>query len=262
MKYKFIDSDGAEYEVNGVLTPKIQAGSLSRSSESYSFEQKIIERSFLPGAAKVGEARLESRGFSFTLEFAAETDALFDAYLNELLLWVEKTVTIVETDNSKMTSVTVQNLNVTYDSGSIKRSGDMTIDFLMLDGFWTDTTPIESNHSLSIGVNNIPVTNSGFLPVYPLLTFDVPAAAPQLDIYIDETKEGLQLVDDTLGTLALNELIIDCVNGSLTIEEFDRSQSITNRTGYFPIPVGDYTLVIDTPVACDLALSFFRRYYS
>jgi len=262
MEYKFIDIDDNSFEVNGTLTPSIPRGSFSRSSENYSFEQKIIERSFLPGAAQVGNARLESRGLSFNQNFAFSTDSDYDDFLNEFILWAEKTVVVKDITNDRETKVAVLDLSVDYDKGSIKRSGEISIKFSMLDSFWTDSTATILNESLSIGINNIAITNDGFLLTYPLLTFDVPNPAASLDIFIDETKEGLQLIDPTLGNPTLEDLIIDCVSGSLTIAGFDRTQNITDRTGYFPFPIGSSTLVIDIPVAADVTIKFFKRYYS
>lgn len=261
MEYQLIDSNGNTYSLNGSLVPSVSGRSMARASDIFLFEQKIVERSFLPGAAKVGDPRIQSRGFVFNSDFAFQTDATFDAYMNELLSELGKASVLRDLTNEKDTKIAITEMTIEYQPGSIKRSGVVRITMTMLDAFWTSTAPVTTTEALSIGENSIAINNTGFLKTYPLLTFTVPNPAESLDIFIDETKEGLQLLDDTLGNVTLTELIIDCVNGSLTIAGFDRTQNITDRTGYFPFPIGESTLIIDIPVAASVEISYYKRFY-
>jgi len=249
------------FELNGDLTPSISRGSFARGSEEINFEQKLITRSFLSGSAKVGEARLQSRQMVFNQEFALTSDQSYDDYVNELINKAAEATYIRDTTNNKQTKIAVLNMSIPYDVGSIKRSGSISIKLEMLNAFWEDVDPTILTKFFSSVTDSIIVDNEGFLLAYPKLTFDIQDPAAQLDIFVDETKEGLQLVDSTLGTPTLTELIIDCVNGTLTIAGFDRTQNITDRTGYFPFQLGNNTLIIESPVDGKVDIEFVKRYY-
>jgi hypothetical protein len=210
----------------------------------------------------VGSTRLESRELEFILDFAFTTDAEYDDYINGLLLVLSNIKLLQDITNSKETQVTLEKLKVSPEDGAVKRTGTISISFIMLDSFWRDSVATEISATLPAGVNEIALSNTGFMEAYPYMELLFDSSAPQIDIYIDETKEGLQLIDATLGTSTLERLIIDCENGTLTIAGFDRTQNISDRTGYFPIPVGASTLVIDTPALVLLTLTYKKRYYS
>lgn len=247
------------YELNGTLTPTIPRGSFSRGTENITFQQKIIERSFLPGSVKIGDPRLQSRPMVFNQDFAFKTDADYDSFMNELIRNAQIANYIRDLTNEKQAQVALIDLSIPYDPGSIKRSGTASMKMEMIGAFWESVEDVESVHYLYAGTNTIIINNEGSMLTYPRFVFDVPTPASQFDIYVDETKEGLQLVDPTLGTPTLTELIIDCSEGILTIAGFDRTQNITDRTGYFPFQVGNNTLIVETPVDCRVEISFKKR---
>jgi len=261
IEYEIYDENDVAESLNGVLVPAISRGSLKAGSEMIGFEQKIVEKTFLSGATLVGNSRLMSREMIFVQDFVFTEDDTFDSYFNNIIQKWRGAVKLRDKTNQKETDIALMNLEIPYDNGAFKRSGSFRVKIKMLNAYWTAVNPVTSSHALTTGINNIPITNSGNLVTYPSFVFDVPNPADQLDIYIDETKEGLQLVDDTLGTPTLTELLIDCALGTLTIGGFDRTQNITDRTGYFPFQIGDNTLVIDIPVDADVDIEFYERYY-
>jgi hypothetical protein len=262
IEYEFLDSDSNAYKPNGTGVSTIVKKSFTLGGEQFSFEQKIVEKSFLPGASKVGDARVASRSIMFELDFAFDNDSDYNDFLNNLLFWLKKTVIIKDLTNEVQCRVAATEASAEFEDGSLKRSGTISMSFLMLDSFWFDLTATESVHELSSGTTNIAITNSGYLKTYPIFTIDVDTPCSQLDMFIVENKEGIQVIDSSLGTPALNEMIVNCVEGTLTIGDIDRTQSITDRTGYFPFPVGSSTLRVIAPVALDLTISYFRRYYT
>jgi hypothetical protein len=262
VKYKLIDIDDNDYDLNdGVLIPSTVRGSLSNSKDSYNFEQQILKRSFLPGSEVVGTVRIEAKKMSYTASFHTQDDADHDAYLNELLFWLKKAVIIKDVTNDKQAQVAILKLGIEYDKGSVKRSGEINITLQLLDGFWTSSTPVTVTQSVGAGTTSIALVNDGWLEAYPQITVAVPSYCNLLDLYIDETKEGLQLEDSTFGQITLREVAIDCQEGTLSITTFDRSQNIVDGTGYFPIPIGNSTFVIVTPVAADIVIAFNERHY-
>lgn len=262
IKYSLVLSDNTLYELNGTLIPYVMRNSLSRGAESITFEQKLVSRTFLPGTAKIGSIRLESRQFVFNQSWAFETDGAFDTYVNTLISKFVDAVKIRDTTNGKEAKIAFLDISIPYDQGSEKRSGDISIKIELTDSFWTSVTPISTGTvALDAGINEIVVDNSGYMLAYPKLTFNFPALCGQLDVYVDETKEGLQLIDPTLGSATLNDLIIDCAEGSLTIAGFDRTQNISDRTGYFPLQIGENTIIVDAESSGSVIIEFYERFF-
>lgn len=261
MIYKLLDADNNVYELNGSTTPSVIRGSISRGLDSYTFKQEVVERSFLPGSIIVGTPRILSRDFSFESSFSFQTDLEFDTYINGLISFLERATLLQDVTNNKQCAIAVNSINAVYDKGCIKRCGTINIVVKILDGFWTDIIATTINQSLIVGNNNIIINNTGYLSTYGEITIIVNDLCPQIDLYIDETKEGLQLVDNTLGTPLLSTLKIDNKSGSLTIQDFNRSQSIVDGTGYFSFPIGSNTLVVEIPVSGNIQIEYHRRYF-
>lgn len=261
--YKLIDADGNGYELNGISVPAPTKGSMSPGGDEFSFDQDLIERTFLPGALKVGKGRLESRSYEFKAEFAFQTDSEYNTYINNLVFWLNKTDVLQDVTNERRADVVITEMDVSHEEGTFKRSGTISIEFALISGYWESDSETSQVVALSSGVNNVALTNNGFLEAFPELSFTFSdVTIDQLDIYIDETKQGLQLKDPTLGSVGFNDLVIDCRVGTLQVEDFDRSQYITEGTGYFSIPVGNNTLVVETPDIGDLTIKYRERYYT
>lgn len=261
MKYLLIDIDDNEYELNGELVPSVIGNSLSYSSDEVSFVQEVIEKSFLPGSAIVGTSRVEARSLEFIATFTFTSDEEYDTYFNSLLYEVGKTIKIKDVKGDKETKIAVSAINIEFDNGCLKRSGTYILNLLQLDGYWEDSTPTIATTTVGVGLGSLAISNTGFLPTYCKISIEVYDKCDELDLYLDENKEGLQLIDESFGTATLDQLEIDNEQGTLTITDFDRSQNITPGSGYFAFPVGDSTLIIETLAALEITVSYKMRYF-
>lgn len=262
-EYALRDEDANELVLNDSSISQPARGSLMLGDDTFEYENRIVENSALPGSVKLGKTRLRQRELIVRFSRADDVEADFRAADNALLAFLEKTVLLVDKTNSLKVRVAPSDYRLKYDDAARYHSADNEIRLILLDPFWEALTEDNVSSSLSTGVNTIPLTNNGFLATPPRLEFTAPGTdnIAQLQIYIDQTKEGIQIDDSLFGTIGYDELIVDCKEGTLTLEGFDRTQSILPGTGFFTIPVGASSLKIDASDDVDLELYFSKRYF-
>lgn len=237
-------------------------GSLTFEKEKFVFENKIVESSSLHGAVKLGKTRIGSR--EITLNFSqalGENVSNFRFAENSLLDALYKAIYLIDKINEMRIPIAILNYNLDYDKGAHKASSDNEISIRLLKPFWEKTTPINRTESLIIDINEIEINNLGSVEVPPIITFEAIVAVAQIQMYIDETKEGIQINDALFGTIEYQTLIIDCKNGTVKIGDLDRTNNILTGTGYFQFPIGVFTLKIIPTTACDITIEWNERYY-
>lgn len=237
--------------------------SMTLGGDEFEFENKVEENSALPGAVQLGTRRLKARQVTLTFVRAVgESQTDYKALENELLEFLQNTKYLVDVTNDRQVPVAVDTYSLGYDSGAYALSSNNEIVFTLLEPFWTDITKSTvTEASLIIGINEIAIATIGNVSVPPILTFTTAIAVTELQIYIDETKEGIQINDALFGTGSYLELIIDCINGTITLGTLNRINSVLPGTGYYTFPTGSSTLIIVPTAACGVTIDWYERYY-
>jgi len=261
IEYILQDINEVEYELSGSGIDQPAKGSITFESEEFLFESKDIENSSLPGAVKLGKTRLQSRNVSIDLIRAHPDSADWRDAENELIKALNSAYYLIDNTNSRRVRVDIQSIDINYESGAHKKHSSTRARLKLLNPFWENTTQDSQDETLTVTTNEISINNQGVLIVYPVLTFVAASAVASIEIFVDETQEGILIEDSIFGTTGFLTMVCDCEKGTLKIGDLDRSISIAGGTGYFPLPIGLSTLKVTPNVGCDLNIQFRQRQY-
>lgn len=265
IEYALKDIDGNEYVLNDATITAPAKGSLSFENEMFSFENKVVESSALHGAVKLGKTRIASREiylrFSRALGETVASAAAYRTAENALLQAILTTVYLVDKTHNMQIPVAITDYNLTYDKGAHKLSSDNEILIQLLKPFWEEITVSNEGVDLIIDLNEISINNTGSLEVPPILTFTTSIPVSQIQIYIDETKEGIQIDDSLFGETGYLTIIINCKEGTIEMGALDRISSVLAGTGFFKLPVGVSTLMILPIAPCHVEVDWYERFY-
>ena len=260
IKYALQDVDDNQYELSGAAIDEPAKSSVTFVSEKFSFDSKITQNSFLPGAIKLGKTRLESSVLSLRLSRAHSASDDFKTAENELMQWLEKTVYLIDLTNDQRIKVDLRNVKIDYDPGGHKLSSENIIQFNLLSPYWENITQTQVGPNvLIIDINDVALDNQGSLNTYPEITLTAAVAVSQIEMFIDETKHGMKINDSLFGTATYSTMIIDCELGTILIGNLDRSASILSGTGYFYIPIGTSTLKVTPTAICNITVKWRNR---
>ena len=260
--YAFEDAEGNRYLPNGVSISKIAQSTFGQNADSFSWENKIIDKSFLPGSKKLGTTRLKSDNISFSLTRANEESVDFRSALNDLLQAVQKTKYVINLTDETRAEVAPLSAVSTPNKGTEKNFASEEITFERLSP-WEDETPNSQDESLTgDSFNDIEINNAGALDAVPVFTFTSSVAIDDIQILIPDNSGSFQLLDPIFGTTGFEELVIDCEQGTAIIGNVDRANFIVAGTGFVQIPPGATQIVrIFVPEDCDVNISWRNRYY-
>lgn len=265
IEYALKDIDDNEYVLNDAAIVEPAKGSLSFENEKFAFENKIVESSALHGAVKLGKTRIESREislrFSRGLGDTVAGAAAFRTAENALLKAIFTAIYLVDKTHGMQVPIAISDYNLDYDKGAHKLSSDNEILIQLLKPFWEKTIATNESANLIIDLNEIPINNAGAVEVPPILTLVASVPVSQVQIYVDETKEGIQLDDTLFGEPGYFTIIVDCREGTVKIGTLDRVNSILAGTGFFRLPVGISSLMILPTAACSISIDWHERYY-
>ncbi|MEJ2248046.1 MAG: phage tail family protein [Candidatus Lokiarchaeota archaeon] len=234
-------------------------GSLIISDEKIKFESKIEERSSLPGAIQLGKRRLMSKDISVVFNQAYVNDNDFMVDENTLLAFLYDVEYLVNVTYNKQVPVSITDYSISFDKGCYLRSSDNELSLKCLEPFWTSLTATTITDSMIIDINNIAVSSLGYMDTPGIITFTAYSALTDLQIYIDENKRGIEIKDDLFGLGTYNDLILDCKNGTLTLNNLNRINSITPGTGFFNFLYGGCTLIVIPDAICDIQIDRYER---
>jgi hypothetical protein len=261
IEYTLEDANGTQYDLNDSSIDTVARKSISYEDARIRFDNKIVEKSYLPGDLVVGSPRLMTREIELVLNRA---DSNFETQLNTLIYNLEKAVYLVNKTDSKRIKIRLLNVNIIYDRGAHKKSSNESIILSCLDPFWEDTTETSLlSQSLTGASNNdITINNAGFLKTYGRLEFNATVAVTQITAYMINAKEGIQIKDVLFGTGIYQDLVLDNQEGTLILEDdYDRSFAIEPGTGFFSFPKGSDTLRINPTANCTVDIYWRKRYY-
>lgn len=269
IEYSFEDVEGRTYNLNDSGIQIIARNSLTYSDLKLNYENRIINKTYLPGSHVVGDPRLMSRKLSFDLKRTGDN---FETQLNMFIRKAEIAKYLVDDTNSRRMRIVLDSVNVKYEKGSLKKFSDESITFTCLDPFWEEATETSIlNESLSAGINDITINNNGYLDTYGRLVFTAATGVSKIQAYTVpgllelEITEGIEIRDSLFGNGAYTQLELDNYNGTLTLvagsDEYDRVAYITPGTGFFRFPQGSNTIRIIPDAICEVDIYFRKRYY-
>lgn len=263
IEYALQDIDGNEYELNndaGIDT--VAKNSLTSLSDDFVWDQRIEQRSFLHGAVKLGKDRIAARSITFDYTRAVgEDSSAYRLAENTLMLWLNKTVYLIDKTNNLRVKIAVKNHTPQYDEGGHKISGTGSFNIILLDPFWEATVQDTYNDTLSSGENSFTLNNEGYLTSPPTITLTAGSAVTEIEIYVDETRDGIEISEDLLGTPGFEVAIIDCKEGTYFIEDIDRRNKLTEGTGFFELPVGLSNIFVTLDAGLDIQIDWRKRYF-
>ena len=262
IEYQLKDANDNTYSLNGTLVSGSLKKSWTQESDVFDFDNKIVDRSFLPGASLIGEKRLMSREFSMTLTRAEATETAYKAASNELLYWLGKTKYLVDVTNSLEIEITVNSMEIAYDKGALKYSSDDHFSFTALTPYWRELSDTSVNDTaVADTIKEQAVTNNGFLNAYPVITLVATIATDDVQIYMSGNNTGIQIQDSAFGTAGNLTMIIDCGQGTVTINDLDRNTNIVSGTGFFELPVGADTVNILSSETITYTIEWKERHF-
>lgn len=260
IEYSLQDINGLLFELNGDSIETISKKSLTIQNEDFNVDSKVEENSFLAGSIKIGDSRLEAGALSFVLDFTYSTDSAFNLAKNTFLYELAKAVYLIDVTNDKRISVTFSNASFNYDSGSLKRSGKLSFVLTTLTPYWEDNTEQEQLVTTVATVEKeLVINNTGFLNLFP--TFEILASALCDSVEFIAGVESIKIEDTTFGSINNETMIVNNDEGFVSVNNVDRTKSITGGLGFISIPVGISELQITTEVACDIKVQYRKRYY-
>jgi hypothetical protein len=236
-------------------------GSFTLGSDQFGFDNRLVENSAIPGAIKLGITRVESREIILRFVRAHPADSDFRTAENNLIENLLLAYYLKDITNNLRVPIAILDYNLAYDPGGYQESSENEVSIRFLDPFWETITATNKSQALTTDLNTVSITNSGKLPVPPVITFTASVAVTSLDIYIDSTKEGIQISDSLFGTSIYTTLIINCIEGTIDLVGFDRTKSIVPGTGYFEIPTGVQDLMVLVSAACNISMDWRHRWH-
>ena len=262
IEYALKDANDVEFVLNAAAIGQPAQGSLTYAEDRLENDNLIVSNSSLPGSIKLGRTRLMSKQITFTLSRAHSNVDDFRSKENALIEFLQKAVMIIDKTNLMEAPIAHAGYNILYGVGGHKLSSEGEFTLELLDPFWRAiTADIVTESSLIVGISTKSITNNGHVETPPVITFAFPNPNSQLQVYINETKDGIQLDDSLLGTLGYSDLVVDCKVGEVLLEGIDRTESIAPGTGFFNIPIGNSTLKIESNAVGSMSMAFHKRYY-
>jgi len=262
IEYSLKDKDGNTYSLNGDGVTAELKRSFTQGKDNFKYDTKVVENSFLPGAEVVGNKRLMSRAYTLEVTSTNNDTQAYRDYLNELIEWISKTKYIVDETNSMEIEVVSYAMNIEYLEGSLKKLSKNSFMFTALDPFWTSTIKTEYTGSVLSGIiKEQSVNNEGYLPVHPIITLVAFSAVTDVQIYIDSDKTGIQIQDSLFGTTGYETMVIDCVEGLVSIGDLNRNTNIVQGTGFFEIATGSDKITFLTDEDVEYTIDFYKRMF-
>ena len=262
IEYQLKDEDGNTFDLNGSSVTVALKNSVTQGEDSFDYDNKIIDRSYLDGSVVIGSKRLIARKYVMQITHVNNDSSAYRAIINELLYWLSKTVYIVDVTNSLELSVVISEINISYDEGALKLSSDDSFSFIALTPYWSDIAYNElTGTALATTIKTVPISNSGFLKAFPVITLTATVATSDVQIYIDGLNAGIQIQDNLFGTVGYLSMVIDCETGLVTLGELNINNSIAQGTGFFYISPGSDQINILSNQQITYSIKWKKRYF-
>lgn len=192
-----------------------------------------------------------------------------DGFIDEVKFYNKK-LTLAEGDNlykhpgnnDRQIEIVIEDADITYDPGSLKKSSDDNFNLLALNPYWEDVDSDSiSDTAIADTIKSQSVFNEGYLKAYPIITLVATIATPDVLITLDSDGSGIQIQDSAFGTAGNLTMIIDCETGVVSINDLNRNVNIVEGTGFFGIPVGEDNIDILSDETITYTIEWRKRYF-
>lgn len=263
IEYNLKDRDGNLYSLNGGAVSRALKDSWTQGEDLFSYDSKIINKTFLPGATLVGSSRLASREFTLMVESTDPVSTAYRAEVNELLEFLSRTKYLVDVTNDMQIEIVTDSISIGYDPGGLKKISHNQISFTALTPYWEALTlTTVTGAVLADTIKEVAISNTGFVSSPPLITLVTTAAVISVQAYLTGNQYGIRIDDSLFGTTGNLTMIIDCVNGEITINDINRNASIIEGTGFFSLTPGIDTLnLLCADQDVNYTIDFYSRYF-
>ena len=237
--YALEDKDGNQYDLNSDSVTTQLKKTWRQGNDNFDYTSKVADRSFLDGAVLIGDTRLKKRKISMMVNVVSDNDSEFRNIINELFAFVSSTVKIIDVTNDMYLSVVPDGTAIKYDAGNEKRFGEVSLNFTVLNPYWVKNTSTDYTGTI-IGdtLTNINIINDGYFQTPTVITLTAAGPVPSLQLFLSDTHEGIQIDDPAFGTPGNEVMIIDNIEGTVTIGPLNRNGFIADGTGFFQIQKG------------------------
>lgn len=260
IEYILEDKDGNQYVLNDSSVTEPAKSSLTYPDDSFEYETRLVDNSFLPGSVKIGSIRLMGRTLTFELSRADKDTDSFNTAVNTLISKLQSVKYLIDNTNGKRILVVLSSISIAYDSGSLHHSSNDSFVLECLNPYWEDVVITTQEEGLLANTPNlISVTNSGFLELAPILDITVSAVCSFVSITVN--GQTIRIEDSILGTTNNETMSIDNEEGIIINNNVDRTEQIVSGLGFISIPIGDSVLEVLTPVTATLTINYRERYY-
>lgn len=260
--YALQDADGNNFLLNGVTKPRLESSTLSYLSENFSFDNRIVSNSFLPGAVQIGDSRLMDRNITFELirGRGEQNESAFRQSINELIQALNTTKYLIDVTNDKRISATASEVNISFRKGTEYKLSEETFSLTFLNPFWEDETEqTQSTTTVAATQKAVSFANSGYSEVS--VKFEITVAALCSSVEIISGQDIIRVEDTIFGSTNNLVMTIDNISGIVTVGFFDRTKSIVPGLGFIQIPTGTADLLLKTTVPATVNMTWRRRYY-
>lgn len=260
--YSIQNSNGDVLSLNGDSCNCIEKGTTTLGSDRFDFDNKVEPKSGEDGSVKLGKARIKSRSIEVSFTIAYPTNQELRDVINEMMVYIRDMDFLVNNTDSLRIPASMVDYDVDYESGSYQLLANCSFTFEALSPYWEDLTETEQIETVNGGdINDIMIDTGSFLEVPPLISFTSALSCPSLQVYVLETKQGIEVTDTIFGTPGFEVMEINNEEGTLTLGTLDRSQNIATSTGFFKIPPGTSTLRVIPTEDLEVAISYRKRYF-
>lgn len=263
IEYQLKDGDGNLFPLNGATVTREFKDTWTQGDDEYSFDNKILERSNLPGSVLVGNPRIEGRGISLSVKAASSDSQVFRGEVNQLLEFVARTRYLVDVTNDMQIAVIVSDASVSYESGSLKLMATNQLEFVALNPYWESLTPDEvTGTALADTIKQVAIDNQGYLTSPPVITLVAVGVINSIQFTIVSNNIGIQIDDVLFGTTGNLTMAVNCETGEVSVGAINRNASIVESTGFFDLPIGADTLnILAADEDVGYTITFKKRYF-
>jgi len=249
---------------NTVFNFKARTKSIQVIRETGDIDLDIIEKSFTPGALFSGDRRAQSKNIGFSFLIGKKTEAEYRQEYNDYVNYASRAEYIEDMDHD--IRIKVEFLShidrPTSETGTILGTGRVELSFKILTPFWEDLTEITNNVSGTEFTTAI--NNSGAAETPAKFEIATTSLCDLIQIFITDPVRGIEIQDLAFGSdSTLDDYIINNETGEALLgdDEIDRTSRISNGSGFFDFPIGNFTLNFKFSVSVNVAIKYRRRYY-
>ena len=263
IEYELKDKDDNTYSLNGSAVSIDLKDTWTQGGDTFEYDNKILDKTFLPGSTLVGSSRLTGRSFTLEVTRTNSSSSDYRTELNQLLEFISRTKYLVDITNNMEIEIVAEEASVEYQQGSLKHLSSNKFEFIALTPYWQDLTEDTVTGTASADtIAEVAVNNQGFLTSPPIITLETTAAVNSIQLYLSSSSVGIQVDDNLFGTSGNLTMIINCINGEVTIGTVNRNDSILEGTGFFGLIVGSDTLnILAADEDVDYTIDFYKRYF-